>query len=42
VGIELRSTQPIASNEAVRLALVLILGLAVLSQHVVADSPTGF
>tara|TARA_R110002012_G_scaffold9587_11_gene44111 strand:- start:4324 stop:5283 length:960 start_codon:yes stop_codon:yes gene_type:complete len=40
-GIELRSTQQIASNEAIRLAVASGMGLAVLSRHVVADSPKG-
>ena len=40
-GIELRSTQQIASNEAIRLAVASNMGLAVLSRHVVADSPNG-
>ena len=40
-GIELRSTQQIASNEAIRLAVASGMGLAVLSRHVVADSPNG-
>lgn len=40
-GIELRSTQQIASNEAIRLAVASGMGLAVLSRHVIADSPKG-
>jgi DNA-binding transcriptional LysR family regulator len=40
-GIELRSTQQIASNEAIRLAVASGMGLAVLSRHVIADSPNG-
>lgn len=40
-GIELRSTQQIASNEAIRLAVASGMGLAVLSRHVVSDSPNG-
>ncbi|MCW4148701.1 LysR family transcriptional regulator [Halomonas sp. 18H] len=40
-GIELHSTQQIASNEAIRLAVASGMGLAVLSRHVVADSPNG-
>ncbi|QPL45183.1 LysR family transcriptional regulator [Halomonas sp. A40-4] len=40
-GIELHSTQQIASNEAIRLAVASGMGLAVLSRHVVADSPKG-
>lgn len=40
-GIELTSTQQIASNEAIRLAVASGMGLAVLSRHVVADSPKG-
>ncbi len=40
-GIELRSTQQIASNEAIRLAVASGMGLAVLSRHVVSDSPSG-
>ena len=40
-GIELRSTQQIASNEAIRLAVASGMGLAVLSRHVVADAPKG-
>ena len=40
-GIELRSTQQVASNEAIRLAVASNMGLAVLSRHVVADSPNG-
>ncbi|BBI49341.1 LysR family transcriptional regulator [Vreelandella olivaria] len=41
-GIELRSTQQIASNEAIRLAVASGMGLAVLSRHVVADAPKAF
>src|SRR5690606_37913734 len=40
-GIELRSTQQIASNEAIRVAVASGMGLAVLSRHVVLDSPKG-
>lgn len=40
-GIELRSTQQIASNEAIRLAVASGMGLAVLSRHVVSDAPQG-
>ncbi|MCZ0930400.1 LysR family transcriptional regulator [Halomonas janggokensis] len=40
-GVELHSTQQIASNEAIRLAVASGMGLAVLSRHVVADSPKG-
>lgn len=40
-GVELSSTQQIASNEAIRLAVASGMGLAVLSRHVLRDSAKG-
>ncbi|WP_148861865.1 LysR substrate-binding domain-containing protein [Marinobacter fonticola] len=40
-GITLESTQQIASNEAIRVAVASGMGLAVLSRHVLLDSTSG-